>query len=295
MYVTPDRYRSMGFGVDLDGVEESDLRSILRAASAAVESYCNVPLLPQKHDFRGGTITAEQHQWRMGNDTGSEMGQRRFYFFHRPVQTVTDFKILVTSGQYVDIPASELFLNPIEGWAEVVSLAVTSIGIFGSGLLPNVGLARPIARASYTYGWQFEVTGEQLDATDGLTFRGQNQWWVTDSVTIYQNGTDVTDDVTLDLTEGTATFTDQPETADIITADYTHKLPFDIAQATGIIATAMLNERDLVASGLGRIEALQLEEISVRRSLPQRSQLQLKQIPEEAALLLGGYTYRAVR
>lgn len=295
MYVTPERYRTMGFGVDLSEIEDFELRAILHAASAAVDSYCNVPLLPQKHDFRGGTITDEQHQWRIGNDNGSEFGQRRFYFFHRPLQTVTDFRIMVTGGQYVVIPTSELFLNPIEGWAEVVSLAVTSIGIFGSGLLPNVGLARPIARASYTYGWEFSVVGEQLDATDGKLFRAQNQWWKTDTATIYKNGVDVTATVTLDLDEGTATFTDQPTVDDVITADYTHKLPHDIQHAVGIIATQFLNERDLTAAGLGRIEAMTIEELSIRRSLPQRSQLAIKVIPDQAALLLAGYVFRAVR
>lgn len=295
MYVTPERYRTMGFGVDLEGVEDFELQASLQSASAAVDNYCAVPLLPQKHDFRGGTITDEMHRWRIGNDTGSEMGQRRFHFFHKPIKEVTQFRIHVTNNQYVEIPTSELFLNPIENWAEVVSLAVTSIGVFGSGLLPNVGLARPYARVNYTYGYELPIVGETLDATDGFTFRATNQFWVEDTVTIYKNGTDVTDDVTLDLIEGTATFTTQPLVTDAITADYTHTLPRDIQFATGIIATAMLNERDLNAQGMGRVEALQVEELSIRRSLPQRSQLALAVIPNEAAMLLDGYAFRTVR
>lgn len=295
MYLTPERYRTMGFGVDLTGIEEFELRSALHAASAAVDSYCNVPLLPQRHSFRGGTITDEQHPWRIGNDTGSEMGQRRFHFFHRPIKTVTSFQIHVTGAQYVAIDPDELYINHIQQWAEVVSLAVTSIGIFGSGLLPNVGLARPVAVASYTYGYQFAVAGEQLDATDGFTFRAQNQFWMEDSVTIYNNGTDVTDDVTLDLVEGTATFDDQPLVTDVITADYTHTLPHDIQRATGIIASAALNERELTAAGMGRIESLKLEEITIRRSVAQRINAIGSNVPTEASQLLDGFAFRTVR
>lgn len=295
MYVTPERYRTMGFGVDLTGVEEYELQAILQSASAAVDTYCNQPVLPQKHDFRGGVITDEVHKWRIGTDTGSEWGQRRFYFFHRPLKTVTQFRIHVTNTQYVQIPPEELFLNPIENWAEVVALAVTSIGVFGSGLIPNVGLARPYARVNYTYGWEFELTNEKLEATDGFTFRAANQWWVTDSATVYQNGAEITTGFTLDEDEGTVTFDDPVPTDDVITADYAHKLPRDIQYATGIIATTMLNEKELTSQGMGRVEALQVEEISIRRSLPQRSQLMLKVIPDEAALLLDGYVVRTVR
>lgn len=295
MYVTPERYRTMGFGVDLNEIDDVDLRSILQSASAAVDAYCNVPLLPQKHDFRGGTITGEIHRWRLGNDVGSELGQRRFHAFHKPLRSVSSFRIHVTNTQYVNIDPNDLFLNQAESWAEVISLAVTSIGVFSAGVLPNIGLNQPHAIMDYTYGWQFAITDDVLDPTDGFTFRAQNQWWVADSVTIYKNGVDVTDDVTLDLNEGTATFATQPLVSDLITADYTHKLPRDIAFATGIIATNFLNERELNASGMGRVEAMQVEEISIRRSLPQRSQLQLKVIPEEAALLLAGYVYTTVR
>jgi len=296
MYLTPERYRTMGFGVDLTGIEEFELRSALQAASATVDSYCNIPLLPQKHDFRGGTITGEIHPWRIGNDTGSDPGQRRVYFFHRPVKTVTQLRIQVTNAQYVEIGVDDLFLNPIQGWAEVVSLAVTSIGVFGSGLLPNIGLARPMAKVSYTYGWEFAVEGEQLDETDGFTFRAQNQFWVTDSATIYNNGVEVTSGFTLDETEGTVTFDTQPLTDDIITADYTHKLPREIQRATGIVATAALNERELSAAGLGRIEALTLEEITIRRSVAQRNNaINSHVIPEEAAALLDGFAFRTVR
>lgn len=60
-YLTPEAFRVMGFGVDLSVFEEVEVRNILARASARVNTYCAVPNLPQPHDFRGGTVTGEQH------------------------------------------------------------------------------------------------------------------------------------------------------------------------------------------------------------------------------------------
>ena len=62
LYLTPERFRTMGVGSDLDNIEEWELRSILQSASRSVDAYCNVPILPQRFIFRGGTMTDEDHE-----------------------------------------------------------------------------------------------------------------------------------------------------------------------------------------------------------------------------------------
>ena len=56
-YITPQRFREMGFGIDISELDDTELLSLCRQASAVVDAYCNVPRIPQKHDFRGGTMS----------------------------------------------------------------------------------------------------------------------------------------------------------------------------------------------------------------------------------------------
>lgn len=301
LYVTPERYKAMGTGFDLSGVEDYELRAILNRASAVVDAYCNVPSLPDKYDFRGGTITEEEHEWLIFNEpVKPPLKFRRFYFMHRPLRTVTDFKIYVTNRQYVDIENEDLFVNNSEQYVEVVALAVTSVGIFGSTVLPNIGLYRPIAKMSYTYGYRFKVTDEVIDATDGLTYRAENQWWVaTETITVKRNGVTITDGFTVDTTEGTVTFAAANAASDVISVSYTYSLPQPIAQATAIIGGHLLSERGFAAKELSGVRAVRLAELEIARSGRPRASvsgnpLTLELMPELGPLL-DSYRFVSVR
>ena len=205
MYLTPARFREMGFGIDTSELNDAELLSLINQATAVVNAYCNVPRIPQMHDFRGGTITNEAHTWRYPVNS-LDIGQRRQYLYHWPILAISQFRIYVTNTQFIEIAPTELLINNTERYFEIVSLAITSFGLFNALIVPNVYLASPLAKTSYTYGWDFEVTDEYLSCTDGQTWRAQNQFWFTDETrapVVKKNGTIVTTGYTVDATEGT--------------------------------------------------------------------------------------------
>lgn len=287
-YVTPERYRTMGLGADLEGVEDWELRSILSSATSLVNTYCNVPLLPQAHDFRGGTITNEQHQW-----TADPHG-KRIYLWHTPIKTITSLKVMATSNQYLDVSADELFIQPGEGYTEIVALALTSVGLFGAAV-PVIGLTNPITRTSYTYGYEFPVTGEYLEPTDAWTYRAQNQFWTAADVTVYRDGVEITTGFTVDRIEGAIVFDEPQEHDDILTVDYTYSLPREIAQATAIAATTALAERDLTSKGLGQLAEIAVEEVRLRRDARRTGTVVAQEaLPDSAQALLSGFRFVTV-
>ena len=150
-YITPERFRTMGVGTDLSGVEEWELRTVLEAASRTVDAFCAVPLLPQRFDFRGGTMTNEEHGL---GDT------RRIRLRARPIRTVDSLAIYATSTQYLDVDVDHLYIEDEEGWVEIVEASLTSIGLWGAAMVPGIGLEQHVVSTTYTYGWEFPVVGE---------------------------------------------------------------------------------------------------------------------------------------
>lgn len=294
MYLTPERFREMGFGIDISELEDAELLSLVNQASAVVDAYCNVPRIPQKHDFRGGVITGEQHTWRYPQTT-FELGQRRYYPFHWPVLSIEQFRIYVTNTQYVEIAPTELMINNTERYWEVVSLAVTSSGLFNALIVPNVGLGVPIAKANYTYGWDFLVSDEEMTCSDGQTWRAQNQFWHTGTgrePVIKKNGVTQTSGYTVNASEGTVVFTDNLTATDTVSATYHHKVPTDIQWGTGHIVAFLHGHAELHARGMAHLRSLRVAEVEMTAFDPKTSQgvaQSLDALVPEAAILLGGY------
>lgn len=290
MLVTPEFYRALSPGVDLDNLDNDVLAFHLTQATALVNSYTAAPV---GHDFRGGSVVGESHRWRMGTDVTP--GQNRIYPWHRPLRSVSALRLHSTEDIFLATSESELFINPNAGWVEIAAVNFTP-ALFGAMAFPILGLAVPVARVDYVYGWLLPVADEDLYATDGLLYRAQNQWWVDDPAPeIKVDGAVVTTGFTLDLDEGTVEFEDPPSASARITASYTHRLPNELAQATAIVASALLGERDLVAKGMNRLEAIKVEEVELRRTIPQRAGVIEASVPDAAKALLAGFTYMTVR
>ena len=272
MYLTPARFREMGFGIDISELDNAELLALERAATTAANLYCNVPRIPQMHDFRGGTITNERHVWRYPV-TPFEIGQRRFYPFHWPILEVQQFRIYVTNTQYVDIRPTELMVNNTDRYFEVVSLALTSTGLFNALIIPNVGLATPVASSSYTYGWDFVETDETLANTDGQTYRAQNQFWLSGTdlygvdrtPVIKKNGSVVSSGFTIDMVEGTVVFDAQLVATDVVTATYHYPLPPDIQFGVGHIMAWLHAEAEMHQRGMAHLNALSIGEVKMQR------------------------------
>jgi hypothetical protein len=284
----------MGFGIDISELDDAEVSSLIAQASSVVDAYCNVPRIPQKHDFRGGTITGEQHAWRYPTNP-FEIGQRRYYPFHWPVVSISQFRIYVTNTQYVEIAPTELMINNTERYFEVVSLAITSSGLFNALIVPNVGLATPIARCSYTYGWDFTVTDEELSCSDGQTWRAQNQFWFTDTdraPVIKKNGAVQSSGYTVNANEGSVVFADNLVATDSVTATYHHKLPSDLQYGTGHIVAYLHGQAELHSRGMAHLNRLRVAEVEMtRQNLPATGSLaeNLDILIPEASLLLSSY------
>jgi hypothetical protein len=297
MYLTPARFRELGFGIDVSEMTDEQLSPLIARASAVVDAYCNVPRIPQKHDFRGGTITEEEHVWRLP-ETTLDYGQRRMYPYHWPILAINDFKIYITNTQYVEIQPTELFINNSERWFEIVSYAVTHVGTFGAFIVPNIGLATPVAKVGYDYGWDFTVTDEALIYTDGQTWRAQNQYWhSTDDAdgnsrdpVVKKNDVVQSSGFSIDHDEGTVVFDANLEASDTVTATYHHKVPDGIQYGTGHIVTHIHGEAEIHARGMAHLTQLKVAEVTMRRDTMSGSLAEnLDALVPEAALLLSAY------
>lgn len=298
MYLTTARFREMGFGIDISELEDAEVLALINQASAVVDAYCNVPRIPQKHDFRGGVITGEQHPWRIPAYS-TDLGQRRYYPYHWPIVSVQQFRIYVTNTQYVEIAPTELMINGTDRYLEIVSLAITSSGLFNALIIPNVGLATPIARCNYTYGWDFTVNDEELVYSDGQTWRAQNQFWHTDTgrePVIKKNGVAVTNtpvvQYTVNASEGTVTFTENLVATDTVTATYHHKLPSEIQYGTGHVVAYLHGQSEMHARGLAHLSRLRVAEVEMTTQAPVKAgslAARLDALVPEAALLLSAY------
>ena len=293
--LTPEKYRTMGFGIDLEGVEDIELASILARAQSIAEGYCAVPMLPKPHSFLGGVIpveSPEQHFWRLP-ESDFDMGSRRVYPYHWPIKSVEQFRIKMTNTQYVSIGPSELFINNSERYIEVISLAFTGVGLFGA-ILPTLGLMRPVSETAYTYGYEFEMVGERIYATDARTYRAQNQHWIADTVTVRVDGAVVTTGFALDLVEGTVIFDTSPGLVSV-EVDYSYKLPFQIRDGISLIATHLLGEREQQARGMTGVKTLKVGEVTVTNADDKVTSENLAYIEPEAAWLLDGFKFITVR
>jgi hypothetical protein len=288
----------MALGQDLTDLSDVELRSALYRASASIDAYCNVPLLPQRHDFRGGTVTAEVHEWPV-DMYETRAKPFRFWPWHQPVQAVTTFRIYSTPNIYTEIAAADCFINNSAGFIEASSLKLTQYGIFGAGVINAiVGMWAPQAQVSYTYGYSFSEVDEPLDATDAAVYSAQHQWWAaTPAPIIKKNGTVVSTGFTIDSTEGTVTFATPLAATDYVTATYNHTLPWQIAQATAIIAAEDLGESALRAKGMGGINALTVGEITLRRAGARgtSSAAVADNISEKTQMLLAPFIFETLR
>lgn len=290
MYMTPERFKTMGFGVDLTDVQDYEIRAKLISATTRVNTITAAPKEPQPHDFRGGTITNEGHFWNTG-DGRAVPPQRQFHVWHYPLLTCTDMKIYLTNGRYINIGEEERYLT--RRTIEIVSLAMTATGIFGAAVVPEIGLLNPQIKISYTYGHRIPWVGEILEDTigTGLTYRAQDQWWTSeDDVTVYVDGSPATPD-SIDLDEGTVTF-GSDQSGSVITADYTSKLPREIAMATGILAAEALGDRETRSRGMSGLRSVRVGEIALEKDTPMRGGLTLVTPAQaEAESLLHGFRF----
>mgnify|MGYP001358247632 CR=1 FL=1 len=287
-YITPARYRTMGLGIDLSAKTDVELASVLAAASAEVNRYCNVP---RDHDFRGGSALAEEHPWEVGNTYKRPSG--KLWPYHRPLKEVTLVRIHVTKQQYIDYTGGMLFWNKQLSYIQPIAAPITTALITS---IPPWLIEPPVAYIDYTYGWSFKEIRERLYPDGSKTYRGVNQFWIANTVHVFVNNVEAnntpTPTFTLDLSEGTVTFLGVQSEADVIEVSYEFPLPFEVQAATGIVTSEMLGYANINASGLTGLSGIKVEEIELRQSA--RTGFNVYTMHPAARMLLAGFVELAI-
>lgn len=296
--LSPARYQRMGYGLALpDGYTLSTLRSALIQAQDRVSRYVGAPKLPQPFDWRGGTMTDEQHQWKIVNPLAYGPGARRTYLNAGPIKTVTAFSLDLGKTYLVTLdPATDIYVNKMEQYVEIVAVAPTVVGFYPLAI--NLGLYNPIARVSYTYGWQFEVAGDVLEAESPLIFSGAyGNWDSAVAPAVFLNDVEQDPaDYTVNYDDGTITFATAPGPGVQVSADYTYTCPSPIVDAIGMTATSILGSARLAQRGLTGLTSLRVAEVSMTAMNPGAGMSAKNgvSIPVDAAALIDGFNFGSV-
>lgn len=295
-YCSPLRYLHGGYGVADTGTALA-LRNKLVAATAQVNAFCNAPLQPDIFDFRGGSVTDEQHVWQPPTPLLNEPGARRVFLSHRPIQSVTAFQIQYTNTYSLVLTPDQLMVNSNAGFIEIVASQPTIIGYPPLGFW--FGLYEPFTLTSYTYGWQFIANGDILEAVNPLVYMASHGSWLEGgdvSVSIDNVPIDPAD-YTINTDDGTVAFTEAvaPDPDQVATASYIYTLPSAIEQATAIIATDAFGQARIAQRGMIGLQSVRVAEVAISAMNP--SAYTTKNgttIPVAAAALLQGFAMGSV-
>lgn len=297
-YLTPERFKTMGTGVDLSEVENVAIRSAISRAGAAIHSYCAVPTLPQQFSFRGGTITGEEHIY--ATDAWQRPRPFRLWPWHTPVRTVTALRLVwgIQGGNetFLDIDPDNLLISD-QGYVEVSSLNLSQL-VFGDAIMPYIGLHDPVFRISYTYGHRFVVTDDYCEPVDARTYQAQNQFWTDDAVEVKVDDAVVTTGFVINRTEGWVVFDSMQSASSVVTVSYVHTMPNDIQQASAILVARDIAEADLRAKGLEGLVSVRVKDVELRRAVAAKSTGtagSAADMPDAAARYLTGWTFVTAR
>lgn len=292
-YLTALRFANAGFGIDTSVLTTPMIASTLRRATTMVNTWCNAGDLPQPFDFRGGTITGEQHIFPIPSPLVQFPGSRRVFVHNRPLRTVNAFSIQFTSTYEIVLnPATDVYVNGTEGWCEIIASQPTIIGFPPIGYW--YGLYQPIVSIGYDYGYRAAVTDDPCEALSPAKFIASYGMWDAGSdINVYVDGVLQASGYTTNVWDGTVTFTSAPAAGSEVTVDYTATLPDAVAQATGIIAVDLIAQSRIAARGMVGLQSLKVAEIAITQMTANTSTDYVTRngirIPAAAAALLGSY------
>lgn len=281
VYLTPTRFRSMNTGLDLSAQSDADLQSILFNAATLVNSAVHAPA---GFSFLGGSVTGETHQWKV-TSRAPKQTDGRLWPYMRPVKSASLVRIYVTRNQYIDFDANNLFVQTDLSYVEPVG-GPTTTGLFTA--IPPFLLTSPEAAIDYDYGWNFSIIDEVLTSVSGGILQANHQYWYTDEDVVLKKDNVVVDpgDYTVDYDEGWITPT-TPPAGEVYKGSYHYKLPPGIAAASSLIATDMLGQSAIAASGMLGLSGIKVEEVELRQSA--KINFMVQPVNAAARVYLGPY------
>jgi hypothetical protein len=288
-YLTAARFNAVaGMGIDASFLTGPQLRANLQRATTMVDAFTAQAQVPQRFDFRGGTVTGEQHRFQPPNPLVAYAGSRRVFPHQLPLRTCTAFRLDFTNNYSITInPATDVYVNVTEGWIEIVASQPTIIGYPPIGYW--YGLYQPVATISYTYGYRNAVTDDVLEAASPTLFYGTFGQWDSTGTTVSLDGVVQTTGYTVNAADGSVNFTAAPAPGVEVTASYTALLPPAVEQATAIIATDLIGKARNTQRMPG-LSSMKVAEITLTRLTGDRGRYVTQNgvsIPEDAAVLLG--------
>lgn len=157
--------------------------------------------------------------------------------FPTPVQSIQAFTIQYGqnpsdgSAESATIPVNQVIINNDDNYFEVITLAVLLAGI--APVLAFTGVIEPVARLTYTAGYQVVKKGLRLFSARGIPYQSLVPMWdTTQPITVYRNGTPLDESAyTLNAADGSLSIPTAVY-SDVITADFTHQIPDVVTRAT---------------------------------------------------------------
>lgn len=300
VYLTPNRYRLGGYGIDASSFTAAQLRQKMAQATRAADAWCNRSLTPQRSDMRGGTITGEQHAWPLIEPFTMIPGGRRVYLNSGPIRTVESFALQFTNNWEVQLPSDNLFINATQGYIEIVATQPNVVGYPPLGMW--FGLSEPVAIIGYTYGWRFEVEGDVLEAESPQLFYATNGNWLPGGdVTVTVDNIEIDPaDYTVREDDGSVTFNDgeEPSVNSEVLANYTYTLPQQVPDAVGLIATDLMGSSAIARRGMIGLSSLKVAEVTLTQMQGSPSGQRVERngisIPAAAAQLLAPFALGSI-
>lgn len=288
-YISANRFRDVaGMGIDTSFLTAPQIRGNLQRATTMVNAWTANAVIPEPYDFRGGTVTNEQHHFQPPNPLIAYAGSRRIFPAQLPLRTVTAFRLDFTSTYAITLnPSNDLYINATEGWFEIVASQPTIIGYPPIGYW--FGLYQPIATYSYTYGYQSTVVDDVLEAASPTLYYGSYGSWKTTGVSVSLDGVVQTTGYAVNAADGSVRFDTAPAPGVQVTASYTCLIPAAVEQATAVIAADLISKARNTQRMPG-LSSMKVAEITLTRQMGDRSRYVTRNgisIPEDAAVLLG--------
>lgn len=284
LYLTPTRYRSMGTGIDVSAKTDNDLHALLLGASQMVNSAVHAP---EGYSFLGGSVSEEEHNWRVGDVYRGQKPQARVWPYMRPLISASALRINIARNQSISFDASQMFIQTALGYVEP-TVTPNTTALYSS--VPPWLLSSPVAYLTYAYGWNEVVTDERPATLSGGVLQGNHQFWFTDEDVILKKDGVIqsTSDYVVDYDEGLVTPSGSALGGSEYRISYHHHLPSGIALATSLVVTDMIGQSNIAAAGLLGLSGFRVEEVEVRQS--SKVNFDVQPINAAALMVLAPYT-----
>lgn len=311
-YVTVQQYRLMDQGIvgtsANGGLSDLSLARIISTAEADLDAYMSFP-----YYLNGGF---EAHMTGLVQEGFDQYTRRmRNHAGPVPIRNAQRYRIHISNaspsgqGLFASINNGDVVINQAEGYVEIVPLQAITYSL--APVVWDLGLDPPIIEADFEVGFYLPAFGETLynDAGDFKVYRALNAFWATSYTqasanqpftvppvppVIYKNGVVVTTGYTVQANEGTVTFSPVLTSSDVVTADYTYTIPWNVRDACAAQTTWRLALRQVAKMGALPYDLVKSGEQEVRRKGANSSSNTNNALCEEALHYLSAYKRIAI-